>query len=110
MVDKGADIPLEQILAGPKRGQLQFEQNGGNRSIGQIMKGDADVPHEGDLMETGEEERLEGIGERSLHRLPPGYFQRAFACFCPHLKEYRKSDAEGSEIVLEPTEEPVKIV
>eukprot|EP00973_Karenia_brevis_P009582 1293790-Karenia_brevis.AAC.1 len=27
-----------------------------------------------------------------------------------HLKEYRKSDSEGSEIVLEPTEEPVKIV
>eukprot|EP00973_Karenia_brevis_P088759 12310539-Karenia_brevis.AAC.1 len=46
MVDNGADIPLEQILAGPKRGQLQFEQNGGNRSIGQMMSGDADVPHE----------------------------------------------------------------
>eukprot|EP00973_Karenia_brevis_P091831 12409363-Karenia_brevis.AAC.1 len=27
MVDNGADIPLEQILAGPKRGQLQFEQS-----------------------------------------------------------------------------------
>ena len=25
-----------------------------------------------------------------------------------HVKEYRKYDAEGSEIVLEPTEEPVK--
>jgi hypothetical protein len=27
-----------------------------------------------------------------------------------HLKEYRKSDTEGSEIVLEPTEEPVRII
>ena len=26
-----------------------------------------------------------------------------------HVKEYRKSDAAGSEIVLEPTEEPVKL-
>eukprot|EP00973_Karenia_brevis_P027342 3769595-Karenia_brevis.AAC.1 len=46
MVDNGADIPLEQILAGPKRGQLQFEQSGGNRSIGQMINGEADVPHE----------------------------------------------------------------
>ena len=27
-----------------------------------------------------------------------------------HLKEYRKSDSEGSEIVLEPTEEPVRSI
>ena len=27
-----------------------------------------------------------------------------------HVKEYRKSDAEWSEIVLEPTEEPVRCV
>ena len=27
-----------------------------------------------------------------------------------HVREYRKSDAEGSEIVLEPTEEPVRCV
>jgi hypothetical protein len=26
------------------------------------------------------------------------------------LKEYRKSDAEGSEIVLEPTEEPLRAI
>ena len=27
-----------------------------------------------------------------------------------HLREYRKTDAEGSEIVLEPTEEPVRCI
>jgi len=27
-----------------------------------------------------------------------------------HLKEYRRSDADGSEVVLEPTEEPVKSI
>eukprot|EP00973_Karenia_brevis_P052714 7325692-Karenia_brevis.AAC.1 len=46
MVDNGADIPLEQILAGPKRGQLQFEQGGGNRSIGHMINGETDVPYE----------------------------------------------------------------
>ena len=28
-VDNGADIPLEQILAGPKRGKLHFEPSAG---------------------------------------------------------------------------------
>eukprot|EP00973_Karenia_brevis_P058603 8162025-Karenia_brevis.AAC.1 len=46
MVDNGADIPLGQILAGPERGQLQFEQSCGNRSIGQMINGETDVPHE----------------------------------------------------------------
>ena len=27
-----------------------------------------------------------------------------------HIKEYRKTDAEGSDIVLEPTEEPVRCI
>eukprot|EP00973_Karenia_brevis_P066106 9190456-Karenia_brevis.AAC.1 len=46
MVDNGTDIPLEQILAGPKRGQLQFEQRGGDRSIGQMIRGEVEVPQE----------------------------------------------------------------
>ena len=40
-VDNGADIPLEQILAGPKRGQLHFEPSAGNRSIGQMIAREA---------------------------------------------------------------------
>ena len=32
-VDGGADIPLEQILAGPRRGLLEFESSQGDRSI-----------------------------------------------------------------------------
>eukprot|EP00973_Karenia_brevis_P002940 401258-Karenia_brevis.AAC.1 len=48
MVDKGVHIPLEQILAGPRRGQLQFEQcQAPNRSIGQMISGkETDIPHE----------------------------------------------------------------
>eukprot|EP00973_Karenia_brevis_P095683 12428603-Karenia_brevis.AAC.1 len=48
MVDKGGDIPLEQILAGPCRGQLQFEQcQAPNRSVGQMILGtETDIPHE----------------------------------------------------------------
>ena len=36
-VDGGVDIPLEQILAGPKRGLLAFEGSEGGRSIGQMV-------------------------------------------------------------------------
>ena len=39
MVDGGVDIPLEQILAGPKRGLLKFEASQG-KSIGQMITGD----------------------------------------------------------------------
>ena len=39
MVDGGADIPLEQILAGPRRSVLQFEASGHDRSIGQMIDG-----------------------------------------------------------------------
>eukprot|EP00973_Karenia_brevis_P057721 8029201-Karenia_brevis.AAC.1 len=47
MVDRGADIPLEQIPAGPRRGQHQFEQCQANRSIGQMISGnESDIPHE----------------------------------------------------------------
>ena len=39
MVDQGADIPLEQILVGPRRSQLKFEVSDGvsGRSIGQML-------------------------------------------------------------------------
>ena len=39
MVDEGVDIPLEQILASPKRGRLSFEVSNGDRSIGQMISG-----------------------------------------------------------------------
>ena len=43
LVDKGADIPLEQILVGPRRGHLQFERsNEGDKSIGQLVAGEAE--------------------------------------------------------------------
>ena len=46
MLDDGADIPLEQILAGPRRGQLHFEEGRGERSIGEMVdgNGDSDLP------------------------------------------------------------------
>ena len=40
-VDNGADIPLEQILAGPRRGLLKLESSVGDRSIGQMISGTA---------------------------------------------------------------------
>ena len=39
MVDKGGNIPLEQILAGPRRGLLEFECDSGERSVGQMISG-----------------------------------------------------------------------
>ena len=38
-VDGGADIPLEQIFAGPRRGLLKSEPSSGDRSIGQMIAG-----------------------------------------------------------------------
>ena len=35
LVDHGANVPLEQILTGPRRSVLEFEQSTGARSIGQ---------------------------------------------------------------------------
>ena len=43
LVDKGTNIPLEQILEGPRRGSLEFEQSREGRSIGQMVGG-ADRP------------------------------------------------------------------
>jgi hypothetical protein len=39
-VDDGTDIPLEQILAGPRRGLLKFEHSpDADRSVGQMISG-----------------------------------------------------------------------
>eukprot|EP00973_Karenia_brevis_P054381 7555419-Karenia_brevis.AAC.1 len=137
MVDKGTDIPLEQIRAGPRRGQLLFEQSSANRSIGQMMNGtDSDAPHEVKATgwKPGKKKGLKGLvkglyiayGPDTSRELSIAFVlyndknqQRVEAQSCrsvwtgtavQHVKEYRKSDAEGSEIFLEPTEEPVKIV
>ena len=39
LVAKGADIPLEQILTGPRRSLLKFEESGHDRSIGDMIEG-----------------------------------------------------------------------
>ena len=39
-VDGGADIPLEQILVGPRRSLLSFEDSGHDRSLGQMLRGE----------------------------------------------------------------------
>ena len=46
MVDFGADIPMEQLLAGPRRGALRFETDDSGRSVGQMIagKGVTDLP------------------------------------------------------------------
>ena len=44
MVAEGADIPLEQILAGPRRSMLQFETVDNGRSIGQMIRGEKSLP------------------------------------------------------------------
>ena len=39
MVDVGVDVPMEQILAGPKRSQFRFDPDSEGRSIGQMVAG-----------------------------------------------------------------------
>ena len=39
MVAEGADIPLEQILAGPRRSMLRFEPVDNGRSVGEMIRG-----------------------------------------------------------------------
>ena len=38
LVEGGGNIPLEQILAGPRRSLLHFEPADGDRSIGQMLR------------------------------------------------------------------------
>ena len=40
LVDNGAYIPMEQILAAPKRNSIRFETGDGGRSIGQMVLGE----------------------------------------------------------------------
>ncbi len=42
-VDDGANIPLEQVLAGPRRGLLEFEKGTGPRSVGQMLSREDNV-------------------------------------------------------------------
>ena len=137
-IDGGADIPLEQILAGPKRGLLKFETSGGDRSIGQMIGGTGQdglpVEVKATGWKPGKKKGWAGLvkgqiityqSDKSrelsvavvLHNDKNNQRVEAHSCRSTwsgttvrHLKEYRKSDSEGSEIVLEPTEEPVKVL
>ena len=40
LVDGGVNIPLEQILAGPRRSLLEFERSSDVRSVGQMLAGE----------------------------------------------------------------------
>ena len=44
MVAEGADIPLEQILAGPRRSMLRFESVDNGRSVGEMTRGEKEPP------------------------------------------------------------------
>ncbi len=137
MVDKGAHIPMEQILCGPKRGTLEFEQSREDRSIGQMVGG-ADRP-EGpppEVKATGWK-ASKRKGWTSLRRgqvvayqsgvgkeLSVGYVLyndtendsvELHQCRSTwtgtsvvHLKEYRLPVSEGGLLVTEPTDEVVK--
>ena len=137
-VDNGADIPLEQILAGPRRGLLQFEKSEGDRSIGQMVTGDGtdNLPPRvrATGWKAGKTKGWRGLTKGQYVAYQPDASRElsvAFVlrnntavgsveaqscrsiwsgCAVVHLKEYRKTDAQGSEVVLEPTEEPVKCV
>ena len=136
-IDGGADIPLEQILAAPRRGTLTFEADDpeGDRSIGQMMRGSlpgmpplvkasgwkANKSHGWKGLNKGQIVAYQGGGSRKLQIAGVMYNDRAnqrveahsyrslwIGMSVVHKKEYRRTDAEGSSVVLEPTEEPVK--
>ena len=134
-VDKGADIPLEQILTGPRRGALQFETGPGH-SIGDMVSGKnvGELPPQ--VRATGwKPGRRTGWSSvakgqyvayqpTAARELLVGYVlsndkeqQILYVQTCQpvwsgmsikHLREYRMSAAEGSEVVTEPTEELVR--
>ena len=135
-VDDGVDIPLEQLLVGPRRSLLKFEPSQGDRSIGQMMAGDASANLPAEVKAAGwkssKKKGWKGLVKGQVVAYQSGVSRElsvAYVLFndrnnqsieaqscrstwtgaavC-HRKEYRKSDAEGSEIVLEPTEEPVR--
>jgi hypothetical protein len=137
-VDGGVDIPLEQILAGPRRGNLAFEQVLGDRSVGQMIAGASDTSLPPEVKATGWKPSVtkgwKGLtkgqvvayrsdASRELSVAVVHYNDRAnqsvevhncrstwTGTAVRHVKEYRKYDADGSEVVLEPTEEPVRSI
>ena len=135
-MDQGNDIPLEQILAGPRRGHLAFEESKGDRSIGQMVAGkELGLPPEvkatgwkpgkkkGWLgLTKGQYVAYQSSASRRLSVAHVLYNDKssmsveAQSCrstwdgiAVKHLKEYRRNDSEGSEVTLEPTEELVKL-
>jgi hypothetical protein len=137
-VDHGVDIPLEQILAGPKRGSLAFEKASGERSIGQMVSGDSETALPAEVRATGwkpgKKKGWKGLAKGHVVAYRPDasrelsigivhYNDRnaqsvqvhncrsiwTGTAVC-HKQEYRKYDSEGSDIVLVPTEEPVRSI
>ena len=76
-VDEGANIPLEQILAGPRRSQFSLEESDGSRSIGQMITGEGGALPPLVVASGWQDERMERADERSLCGVPARWVQRA---------------------------------
>ena len=138
-VEGGEDIPLEQILAGPRRGLLKFESSPEEgRSVGQMIDGSGLENLPAGVKATGWKpsktkgwrglRRGQFIAYRSdnsrelsvamvLYNDKDSQSVNAHSCrslwsgmAVQHRKEYRLTNAEGAETVLEPTEDPVQCV
>ena len=136
MVDGAADIPLEQILVGPRRSMLQFEESGHDRSLGQMIEGKVTGLPEGVVATGYKPSKTKGWrglvkghvivyrtdGSRELSVAMVDWNNRNedsvvavshrtiwVGTTLVHKKEYRRTDTEGVEVVLEPTGEEVKL-
>ena len=136
LVDGGADIPLEQILAGPMRSKLAFEQGpSGERSLGQMISGQGNDGLPAEVVASGWNKKQ----TQSWNDLTKGqcvayrtgtsrelsvgfilYNNRAeksvsiqvcrsiwTGAALRHRKEWRRSDVNGSYVELEPYSSPL---
>ena len=76
-VDQGTDIPLEQILAGPRRGLLKFEQSvAADRSVGQMISGTGVDGLPAEVLATGwkpsKTRGWKGYSERAIRSIQGG--------------------------------------
>ena len=138
LVDEGANIPLEQILVGPRRSLLKFETQDDKRSVGDMLSSPDNKPLPPVVKAAGWK-LSKKVGWNDLRRgqviayqtdesreLSVAYVIRndkdelkveCHSCRSVwkgtgihHSKEYHAVDEDGAEIVLTPTESAVKII
>ena len=131
---EGADIPLEQILAGPRRSLLHFERVDNGRSVGEMVRGEKSTPKS--VIATGwKKPHKTGFarlarGQYVAHRVGPcNYLAAAYvlrndpsekrllaqACSTKfsgtslrHYLEYLEPNSEGGGVTEKPTENRTK--